>query len=359
MNEFVYDMKNIKIQRKFPQTWSGRMFGFSNQPVDVIFEIGRYSELLYRSLLMIKKHYRDFFNKNNTTTIEEYISLFNNLYKQIFDILIDQKSNLFKKFEMNYIKYNWDIFGRFFAVKKSSLYNHKILKKDSKNKTTGFVNEAYKELNPLVKKMFMLEKLCSFTTRKIWQQEITKPKNFDPNKKFKVLVRAILPKTWRLKESDKNYENQRAYFSASLIDENNKKCVFRSNLNDNYALLLIKFDNKKLLCASNKDSYSEEEIDAYNPYMLTEYTDVFLMKDEVIKGKRHKLFANAVETATPLGLLEETELYNEVNVKNPEIFGVIAPNESSLPFAKEQAKKLGVKLYTPDELNNEWCEKCS
>ena len=354
MDKFIYDMKNIKIQRKLPKSWSGKMFGFSNQPVNAIFEIGRYTEMLYKSLLAVKRYYKDFFNENNTTTIEEYIDLFNSLYEHIFKVLIDENNSNYKLFRTSYLNHNWNTFGRFFALRKIKFYNYKSLKTDSCDSAIGFTEEAYKEVEPLVRKLFILEKLCSFTTRKIWKQEITKPEDFDPNKKFKTLVRVLLPKNWRLGTMDANYNNNRKYFSASLIDEKHTNCVFNTNFENDYALLLIKYDDKKTICASNKDNYSEEEIDAYNPYMLTEFTDVFLMKDEVIDGKRHKLFANAVETATPIGLLEEMDYYNEVNVKSPDVFGVIAPNKSSLPFAKAQAEKYGVKLYTPDELNENW-----
>ena len=353
MEEVLYDMKNLKIHRNLPNTWSGEKLGFAGKAVDGALELSRYAEKLYYSLLCIRHYYKDFFNDNNTTSIDDYIRVFDDVYNEIYDTLVDSKSSIAYITNLTFKGALWLTKGRFAVLQNSESYNKNcFLYKHGKS--IGFSDEAYQKVKPLAKKLFMLEKLCSFTTRKIWKEEMTKPENFDAKKDFNVLARVILPKTWRFHEHDQNYEKDRIYFSTSLINKSTRNKLFMQRFIDEMAILLIEYEDDKFVCGDADDNFSEEEINGYTPNKnRTEYTDVFAIDEIDVDGKNHKMFANAVETATPMSIFRSLNqsLYSEINMKNPKVFGVVAPNEESINFAKKKAEELGVKYISPEEFN--------
>ena len=123
---------------------------------------------------------------------------------------------------------------------------------------------------------------------------------------------------------------------------------------DEMAILLLEYDDKSFVCADAEDDFSEEEIDGFSTSETqTEYTNVFAVSNDNVNGKQHKIFANAVETATPMSIFRmlDHSLYSEVNMKDPKVFGVVAPNEESIEFAKKIAEQYKVKFITPQDFN--------
>ena len=212
----------------------------------------------------------------------------------------------------------------------------------------------YEKIKPLAKQLFMIEKFCSFTTKKIWQNEVTLPKDFNPEKNYNAIVRVILPNSWKDEDLTNKYAKNRIHYSASLINKQNRNKIFLNNFYDKMALLLIEYNEKDFICADAQDDFSEEEIDGFSPSETrTEYTNVFAVSEDNVSGKTHRIFANAVETATPMSIFRmlDQSLYSEVNMKNPKVFGVVAPNEESIEFAKKIADEYKVKFISPQEFN--------
>lgn len=342
-------MDNIKIVRKLPKSWDN-----SNKPSsESVFadtEFSLYCFHLYNSLLGIKEFYEEDFNKDDSLTIDDYISFFNNRFEKFLNLSVDSKTEIdewYKLCQKRKVDIKKD--GRFKLLEYTEYRNPKIYKLNKNNETIGFTDDGYNKINEIAKELFIIEKFCAFTTRKFWQNEITNVHSLDINNKFKILVKVVSPTKWRSDtetEKLKEYYNNRIYESASLIDESHKDNLFQTISSDVYSLLIMNCDNESLICASNADNYSEESIDDINPL---EYKAVFssiLMQDDTeFKGKNHKLFATAVECETPKNILKNVKLYTEVNLKNPKVVGVIAPNKKSLNYSEKQAKKYNVPMF--------------
>ena len=356
MKLFEIEYDNEKILRKLPKSWKSRSNDLNNK-VYGNYEIAEYCRKLFDSLLGIKKYDEQKFNKNNSWTIDEYIQIFNSIYKQIFDTLIDK--NMAKAyFNMQKNPSNdFDRYKKFYIFSFTKTYNKSafVFEKDTDEKEViGFSSKAYKAIEPLFKKLFMLEKMCAFTTRKFWRDELTKFEDLDLSKKYKILVKVVFKKNWRtqkLTKKLKNYYNERIYQSASLIDPKNKNKIFTFHtLNENYALLLMDYDDNTYVCSSPDDDYSEEQIDGKNPIITqAKYTDLFLQDVEIVDGKVHKLYADTVECLTPNVVLHNTKMFSEVNLKNAKPIAVISPNKSNLCFASQKAKELNLPLLQFDK----------
>ena len=353
--EVKYD--NAKITRKLPKSWKLHSKNTSEQVYGNL-ELAHYCKKLYNSFVGIKKYDEKKFNANNSWTIDEYIDIFNLLYKQIFDALINKKmaENFFNFQSNSFYKNNdknqrFNIFEHIKTYKKSAF----VFEKDGDDdKVVGFSEKTFKIIKPLVKKLFMLEKMCAFTTRKFWKEELTPYKDLDLSKKYKILVKVVFSQNWRtqkLTKSLKNYYDNRIYSSTSLVDQNSTDKVFKFFAgNDIYSLLLMDFDENTYICSSEGDSYSEEEINNKNPLLSkAKYTNIFLQDIDNTDGKIHKLYADAVETLTPNIVLHNIISFSEVNIKNAKPVAVISPNKKSLSYSKNKAKELNLPLFEIDK----------
>lgn len=360
IDEIELTLQCGKISRVLPQYWNAT-YEWKNHNVkpNGLLGFAKYLQKIKVGLNDIKKFYEDDFNKDNSNSIDDYIALFNNILAQIDEILLD-RTNAEK------VKKTYRIAGKVDSSDLHYAYYKNLIKMnafvyDDKNEMYGFTNTAYQKLVPLAKKIFMIEKMCSFTTRKFWQNEITDIKNFNLKKQYKIIARVMMPENWRPVSNKKFVEQfyqKKIYSSASIIDEKHLDNVF-STCSGKYAILILKFDNNKFVCADSDDAFSEEFINGANPYSdRTEYTDVNLVDEENINEDKHKLFSIGVELFTPKGILNKLKYayqYSEVNLKNAEIVGVISPNKQSNNYAKEQAEKHNVPLYCMDK-TPDWFE---
>ena len=340
---------NSKIIKLLPKTWNNRNKAFSEMVYgDKEFVI--YCNKLYESLTGIKKFYENDFNKDNVCTIDEYLGFFNNLYNKFLNISIDDKSIIDDYFKScKNLKIDINSRARFNIFDKIKYRNNKIYKLNNKHEVTGFTEYGYDEISKIAKQLFMIEKLCSFTTKKFWKNELTDIKDLDLNSKFEILVKCVFSVHWRSDNNStelKNYYKERIYSSASLIDENHKENLFALPKTDIFAILILDGKEEDIVCASKTDSYSEEYIDNKNLLEYKqEYTNVLLQDQTHVGGKGHKLYAEAVECETPKNLLQNLKRYTEVNLKNAKTVGVICPNSKSITFSKNQAGKYKVPLF--------------
>ena len=343
MDNLDLHLENHKLTKTLPKQWVTFDKDKPDKEMFVMEDFACYLKKLYQSLMGIKKFYENDFNKDNNCTIDEYIALFNSAFNKIIKLLIP--SDLVRKEILKSLKgekREYDTL-RFELLEKTPKYES-CFKHDKDNNVVGFSDETFDKISKYAKQLFMIEKFCSFTTRKFWQQEITKVNQLDFNKPYKILVKCVFPDGWRKENKSKKLDKfmkSKKFHSTSLIDDRHFYNTFFAFSNQ-YALLIMDYEDNDFVCASATDSYSEEVIDREN--LLKDkkiFSDILLQKDESIDDKVHKFYAEAVECETPKNILENVNLYTEVNVKDIKPKAVIAPNVASLRFAKEVAKEYG------------------
>ncbi len=354
-NFFEYDIMNCmikdivieskKISRCLPKDWDlkGKRY-----PLLYYLEFSKYVESMYSHLLDIKKYYEKDFNEDNTYTIQEYIDLFNVITRKLTVLLAtDDVIKKIGKFGFFSPKDSFCVTSVFDLQK----LDKKAFKISEDGSVVGFNDEIYKKVEPLVKKIFMIEKMCSFTTRKFWAKEITDIKDFCVNKPYKILARVVFPDNWRATKEEKevrNYYKNKIYTSASIIDEKhtNNLFMYYDWKHEKAAILILSYDENNFVCANYFDSMSEEYINNKNPlFQPTEHSDVFKVDETTIDDRKHEFYSNATEIATPKGILNNIMECSEVNLKNPKVVGVIAPNALSINFAKKEAEKRNVPVF--------------
>ena len=345
MEYFDVSLKSHKISKSLPKVWKTADKDSPETEMFVLEDFSMYAKKLFDSLVGIKMFYEKEFNADNTNTIDEYIDLFNISFGSFINELVEDSGYVFGLTVYDVLKSHKkreDL--RFFSLLEDVKKSPKYFTFDEKGKVNGFNDATHKRLSRHAKQLFMIEKMCSFTTRKFWQNEITSFKDLDLKKPYKILVKCIMSNDWRKEKRSKKltkYMESRKYYSTSLINEKTFTKTFFSGF-QSYALLLVDYDNKEFVCASPSDDYSEEVIDRIN--MLSEkkvFSDV-LLQDKITRNKKiHKFFAEAVECETPKNILHCVGLYSEINFKNIKPKAVIAPNEDSFDFAQNLAKEYG------------------
>ncbi len=342
--ELKLDIKEHKLTKTLPQVWLTPDRDIPENEMFVLEDFSVYAKKLYASLLGIKKFYQDKFNKNNTYTIDEYLQLFDSAYNKILNVFVPttQATKIISS-DKTLKQKDYNAETRFLLLEKV-LQNNNNFKFDENNNLIGFSDETYLKIKNKVKQLFLIEKLCSFTTREFWKEEITSFEDLDLNKPYKILVKCVLKDGWRKEGKSKKLDNfmkSKIFNSTSLIDNKHFYNTFFA-FTSQYALLLIDYSDKDYVCASAKDSYSEEVIDNKN---LLEFKRVFsdiLLQNEINENQQnHKFYAEAVECETPQNILDNIELYTEVNMKHIKPKAVIVPNYDSIDFAKQVAKEYG------------------
>lgn len=342
--KFDVKLKSQKLSKTLPQEWKTADKDGPGREMFVLSEFSVYARKLYDSLIGIKRFYKKKFNADNDNTIDEYIDLFNSSLGAFINVLIKDSRYVYGLSNPDALKKGNSIQDERFSILEKVPRSKKFFTFNENGKITGFTEKTYAKLSKYAKHLFMIEKMCSFTTRKFWKREITKAKNLDLKKSYKIIVKCIVPIDWRHEKKTKRldaYMKSRNYHSASLIDQKTSSKLFFTSCNC-YAMLLLDYDDNAFVCASTADDYSEEVIDGRN--LLKDkvvYFDVLLQDEMDSNGENHKFFAEAVECETPKNILHNVRLYSEVNFKNITPKAVISPNKKSLAFAEELAKEYG------------------
>ena len=344
MKYFDIRLKCNKSLKSLPKIWTTEDKDIPEKEMFVMEDFSVYAKKLYESLIGIKKYYENDFNSNNIYTINNYIDLFNDYFNSLLSVLspIAIHATEVTAFQaLNGTSLDHD---ERFKLLENIVKDSKHFVFDQNGKVIGFTDSTYSKISTFAKHIFMIEKLCSFTTRKFWKNELTNFENLDLNKDYKILVKCIMPDGWRKEGKSgalNKYMQSKSYHSTSLIDQNSFYKTFFS-FTGHYALLLIDYEDKDFICASPTDDYSEEVIGGKNLLKDKKIFSNVLLQDESTKdNETHKFFAEAVECETPKNILNNIHLYSEINLKQIKPKAVIAPNKYSENFAKQVAKEYG------------------
>ena len=351
----VVNLSIIKrsLSRTLPKSWGAVDDNDSKYSLDGLSELGEYCSKLYNSLLSIREHYQAEFDRDNNYKIDDYIALYDSVFDNIRKILV--KGDIYDK-EKKYCDERNLYFNennRFELIKSQEKLNDRLFEYNKFGKIAGFNNETYLKLEPLVKNLFLIEKMCSFTTRKFWANLVTPVSKLDLNKQFKMLVKIVVPGGWRnqiVTPEVSKYYSEKVYQSASLIDDEHIYNLIAYWEGKVCAGLILDFDANDVVFANGMDAYSEEEIDGRNPNLQkSKYTELFKIDLRKRNNKVHTLFADAVETETPKSIMQHLYDYNEVGLKKAKVVGIYAPNKNSLSYAKQLAKEYKVKIFSKSD----------
>ena len=164
-----------------------------------------------------------------------------------------------------------------------------------------------------------------------------------------MIVKIVFPYGWRKgtpNNEEREFCDSRIYQSASVISDKSSFCLFNYFNQKESALLVFAPQAEKIMCGRQVDAFSDEFINGKNPNNTTKaYSCVTLIDKFTVKHKLHELYATATEVITPNILLHNGGTYNEVILRNPTVVGVLAPNERSVRYAQEMAKRYGVKYH--------------
>lgn len=295
--------------------------------------------------MRIKKNYKKEFKSFDGGSIDCYINLFNRTCDEIFQICYtpeqyDEMKQLFKK-ENKELPF----FNIIAMYRDEHLSPQKVCLTTKYGGAYGIRKEYFDKLKQLATKLFLIEKYCSITTRKIWEQEIiTDPNELDLTGEFRVLVKVVFPKTWRggvMSDSTKKFLKNKKYQSTSFIDQDHKTNLFMFKHKKPAACLMISTNGQNIICGGDSDVWSTESIDGRDALDVstfnTDYSEVMRAHDSVFENKEHVLCAIATEIVTPKGLFGAD--YNEIVVMNPKYVAVISPDRSCDEFAKKLAKE--------------------
>lgn len=340
-------MESVKLTRKFPKKW-GYINGRAREYVNGLAMFYVYCTNLREDMCGIERHDQKSFDAKNFFAIREYKMLFDKYLKEFNNIVL--KKEKLDYFNKNAGKEKTKELLIELNENLEEYINYEKFNTNKKFKTFGVKNEYYDEINEAAKKIFLLEKYCSSTTKQIWNEQLTKFKKFDQYEAYNIIIKIVFPNSWRqelfISKKIKKFVQQRKYQSASLMNDRSMFCLFNYYNRRTSALLIYEPDASKIVCANKIDAFSDEYINKKNPYYeKTPKLDIKLIEKTNIDGKLHELYANATEIATPNCLLYNEGTYNEVVVRNPKVIGVLAPNKESEKFAQEVAKSQDVEYY--------------
>lgn len=348
----------LSISRRMPKNWQNKVSFVKTLNLDPVNDIKEYMLSLYGDLKNIEKYYKD--EVKDELNIDDELLHFNDLCDKIISSFIGE--SYFNSQKKEYpdsmsavlafhsdkkaIKEQWQSYERFKLLDKQTIIanNKSMLKYDKEGYACGFSDKAYNEIEPLLKQLFMLEKLCSFTTKKLWNNAITKLVFLDFKKDFKLLVKVEVEGKWRkFGDSDetKQYFDKKLYKSISIVDKDHIKHIFKSDQENDgtIACVVMKPESDKIICGYPCDAYTEETINNKEPGQVMQksaYTDINLISKKKNVDDTHRLFSQATMTCTPDGLLDRlnTSKYNEIIMENPTPLGVFAPNKNCVRFAE-------------------------
>ncbi|MGN1212596.1 MAG: hypothetical protein ACI4TZ_01020 [Christensenellales bacterium] len=324
-------------------------------------------EEIYKNLTLIKKYDKTKFNNISSISIDDYIEVFNNLYKnfynEICNVKYEGKDKNIKKYGKFFdVDYEfWDNFKRFvipdddlnlnkftfnekpIVIDGSTYHNHYIF---------GIKDEYYKQIKSKVNQILILERELKFLTMKenFWQGVAKTSKDINLNGDFVICGKLLYEGGWRTSAKDQNvleFGKNKIYQSTSIISNKTTNRVFCANNNDytipKKAFLVYKFDLEKICCVSYRDAYSDEFIDGKTDFEeISIHTDIQKIDEDISNNKKHELFAFSSTFSTLNSVLNANSIYNELVLKNPEPIAVVALNKTSEDYAKKLAQELQV-----------------
>ena len=333
-----------KIKREFPRDWRVEYDGTKTR-VNIISDFVRYAYSLHRSIEKSCQNCKITFPLVSKT-LGEYAKLFDVYYDRFVGLLCDKtKLELQKKDGET----AWNEFGRFNSTALKKCLNREKFLFDGDGCLIGIKDQYYEQFSHIAKRIFMIEKFAESQTKKVWRAELTPTDKLNLLQKYMIMVKAVYPESWRgeLTPQEINFGERKRYQSASLWTDMDQRLFFFGVGERNIASVLVyKPEPEKIVCAFNGDAFSDEFIDGHCPYKAKcFYSKINLIDSKKYVDGNHELYANANNVLLPEDLLYGgVNEYNEIVLNDPKVVGVIAPNKESIPFAKEVAKKMNVKM---------------
>jgi hypothetical protein len=305
-----------------------------------------YCKDLFDDLCIIKKFYEPRYNQNSNITIDQYIKMFNQFYKDfVCEIFSENTYDKLSEMGTDYAKN-----CARFCINKIILADNQL---DGLFKSKIYLKTDFFKMKEMANKIFMLEKCCSQITKKFWNVDIKKiDKNTIANGIF---VKVCTEENWRADKTTialKKYYGSRLGLSVSYINGYKSK-FFRGDKLDVIAGLV--YSGNDIISASHFDAFTEEHISGNNPLQNSvahsKVTRVYAKNEG---GKFHEIYAYGTLTATPMSVLSCDNYHNEVilSKKSAKPVAVFYANENSLEYAKKLSKKHKLPIVKLESYNN-------
>lgn len=335
------NIMQIELTRHFSRIWNGR---------DSVLDLFRYITCMQEDLNRIHEHYKKEFKALDGNSIDCYINIFNRTCDEIFKICYTPEQ--YKKMKTLFKKENKTLpfYNLIAKYHDDELHPSKIMLSTKIGGDYGIKAEHFKQLAPLANKLFLIEKYCSISTRKIWESEIiTDPAQLNTDENFRILVKVVFPTTWRggkISESTQKFLKSKKYQSTSFIDQDHKRNLFLFKQKKLAACLMVSTSGENIICGGDSDVWSTETIDGrdavdFNSFN-SEHSAVMKVHSSIFDNKEHVSHAIATEIVTPKGLFGAD--YNEIVVMNPKYVAVISPDRSCDKFAEKLAKEKNLPI---------------
>lgn len=340
LQESIASCPTIDLHRHFSRIWQN-----GNDFLELLF----YIRHMHSDLLGIKKFYSADFKKLDGRSIDDYISLFESYVKQILNISYTKKQ-LVMQGSIPFLRKSKLWSDDKFDFRLPAFYPQKILVLDINKTEVGITEQSYRQIDQIAKKIFMLEKYCSKTTKKFWQQGmVSSAEQIDFSKNYSMLVKVIFPGGWGGEQVNCNSQllGLKRAQSTSLIDHKHPKNLFLYKDGIECACLVVEPSSQNMLCANKKDMWSLERIDFKNKYLRMDgkcHSDVSRVHEFDDEVGNHKIFAYGTQIATPKAIFGDG--YNEVLMLDAKFIAVVSPNKNSNDYAKAVAEKLDLPFKT-------------
>lgn len=337
--------EEIKITREWQQTFLNYMSKNLCKEKNEFYDFSKYCYSLRSDLLSVKKHYKDEFNKQNTITIDEYIAIFDDVYEKYENYVSNPE--IINEIKKGYTCDEWKCVRFHSDLIKKFLRNNLFKKCD--NETCMIDNEVFENVKEITKQIFMLEKFCSFTTKKFWKNELSNINEFmeKQNSEYGFIAQVIFSFNWRNETQSMSldsYFNKKTVFSASYISD--KKTTYFGLANNVAIAGLLYSSAKSLIFGSAYDSMTEERIDGKNPLSdKVNYTNIDRVAMFDKDGELHEIYGTGTEISTPKSIMDKSQTYNEIVLdrKHDKPVAVFYADKSSYFYAKFLAKKYKLK----------------
>lgn len=327
MNIFIKNLQHIKSSRSFDQSWKNYYYDYYNPKQNVLTEFCDYNIMLYKDLLTIKDHYKDYFNLHSQVAINDVIDAYNSLYEVFVNILCDKKSYLQNRPEIK-SKTDWLQKGRFWILSFDKYLRSESISVNADYSTIN--NETYKKLNILAKSIFGLEEYVASITKNIWQTSTTKVDNYDKNN-FAFVAR--------------QFDSDAAIYLDNLLDDKALKVTY---FNDKKTKLPNKDLSPVGLIYDLNDSFiaASNTITGLIQHKKNEYNNIFSNVCLLNTIDDKNIYGLATKTATPKSItLKYSDAANEViiNAKKTKpvaIFYVCSSDKNFYIDKKKQIDKI-------------------
>lgn len=353
--------------RHFAKMWDSEK-AINMQTKNQIYNFCYLCREMYANLKSIKKYDEKLFNSISDTTIDDYMQVFDNLYRNfyndIFKISYEEQEQSIDK-ENNYYEVQFDFWktDKRFEFYSAEVNDEKFLYKyidndncindDAFKAIIGIKDEYYDSIKSKVNQILILERELKFITMKpeFWKGLENDSKKINLENDYIICGKILFDDGWRKDRNEKeilDFADNKIYQSASIINQYQTNRLFNPPINNSYiskkAFLIYEFDLDKVVCLSFSDAYSDELINGDTKFKeITMHTDIQKIDEETCEGNKHELFAYGPVFGTLNTMLNSHSSYNEVVLKNPKPIAVMALNNYSEDYARELSEKYNIE----------------